>query len=121
MVDPASMPGSRSGKADGSCLGCLGLLGLLAIACWLGWYAAPLLGLREPTGEEFTRLVTHYGPVGNSVDYAIERRSILDPSRWDHVITVHGLQRDGAVAAEIARYLEDTGSSKWRPRPLQDD
>ena len=51
---------------------------------------------------------------GSSPDYAILQQSTFEPSRWDHVITVHGFVDDASVAQQIVTSLEQSGNDSYR-------
>ena len=51
---------------------------------------------------------------GSSPDCAILLQSAMEPSRWDHVITVHGFVNDVEVAQKLADYLNNSTNSSYR-------
>ena len=51
---------------------------------------------------------------GSSPDCAILLQSAMEPSRWDHVITVHGFVNDNEVARNLADYLNSSTGSRYR-------
>jgi len=54
------------------------------------------------------------GKCGISPDYAIELQSTMEPSRWDHVITVHGFVNDGEISQKLVDYLNQSTNSVYR-------
>jgi hypothetical protein len=51
---------------------------------------------------------------GSSPDCAILLQSAMEPSRWDHVITVHGFVNDAEVAQKLVNYLNNSTNSNYR-------
>ena len=54
------------------------------------------------------------GKCGSSPDYAIELQSTVEPSRWDHVITVHGFVNDGKICQKLVDYLNQSSNDAYR-------
>ena len=67
---------------------------------------------REP--EDVTQFFKSGSKCGSSPDVAIYQQSSFEPSRWDHVITVHGFVDDSSVADEIVTLLEQSGTSSYK-------
>jgi len=67
---------------------------------------------REP--EDVTKFFKNGSKCGSSPDYAIYQQSSFEPSRWDHVITVHGFVDDARVANEIVALLEQSGKQAYK-------
>ncbi len=51
---------------------------------------------------------------GSSPDCAILLQSTIDPSNWDHVITVHGFVNDDEIAQMLTDYLNSSTNSNYR-------
>ena len=47
--------------------------------------------------------------LGKSPHIAIKRQSIIEPTQWDHVISVHGFADNRYVAKNLVNYLNGTG------------
>jgi len=76
-----------------------------------------ILGLSScnKRGDEDVTQFFRRGPkCGSSPDYAILQQSTLEPSRWDHVITVHGFVNDARVSQLIVDLLEQSGTDSYK-------
>lgn len=76
-----------------------------------------LLALPSCNDADDTQAVTAYfqkAKCGSSPDCAILLQSTVDPSSWDHVITVHGFVNDDEMAEKLTEYLNSSTHSKYR-------
>jgi len=55
---------------------------------------------------------------GESPDYAIEMQSTVEPTQWDHVITVHGFTDDFDACEKLVDHLNRTATGNYRAVPL---
>lgn len=69
-------------------------------------------GRREP--EAVTKFFQTGPKCGSSPDFAIQLQSTVEPSRWDHVITVHGFVNDGEICQMLVDYLNGSTNSVYR-------
>lgn len=56
----------------------------------------------------------HQTKCGDSPDFAIYQQQITDPSKWDHVITVHGYFDDANVAHGLVEHLNESGFKAYK-------
>ncbi len=59
--------------------------------------------------DEVIQLFQSGSSFGQSPDFIIQKRSVIDPSQWDHTIAVYAFADDGDVAEELVNYLNKTG------------
>ena len=72
------------------------------------------------SGSDPDRVARFFGKhkCGASPDYAIEIQSTLEPTRWDHVITVHGFVDDFDACKKIVDHLNRSTNDNYRAVPL---
>ena len=56
--------------------------------------------------------------IGTSPDFIIQKKSVIDPTQWDHAIVVYGFGDDGGVAKELVDYFNER-YSKGEYRAIQ--
>ena len=73
-----------------------------------------VVSCKDTRQEEDVTAFFQHKKCGSSPDCAIQLQSTMEPSRWDHVITVHGFVNDDEIAQNLTDYLNSSTNSHYR-------